>query len=177
MTLTGFVEWVSMNHIISQDGRLLQILCILLSDEAFQLPAAECLLQIVNRKGQVCDLFFPLLFNHIWFTIHVKLPFLLKVINYCTSSNCPDPVETLFLLYHDLATTKLVKFSIEWPKLVDCPFITRCVFLFSGEGTQASDDSAKWRRHKLHPPSSIGQHQYLGWEALPLSEKINTGIL
>lgn len=57
LTLTGFVEWVSMNHIISQNGRLLQILCILLSDEAFQLPAAECLLQIVNRKGQVCILF------------------------------------------------------------------------------------------------------------------------
>lgn len=53
LTLTGFVEWVSMNHIISQNGKLLQILCILLSDEAFQLPAAECLLQIVNRKGQV----------------------------------------------------------------------------------------------------------------------------
>lgn len=51
LTLTGFVEWVSMNHIVGQNGRLLQILCILLGDESFQLSAAECLLQIVNRKG------------------------------------------------------------------------------------------------------------------------------
>ncbi|KAM3968247.1 exportin-5-like protein Ranbp21 isoform 2-T2 [Aphomia sociella] len=51
LTLTGFVEWVSTNHVVMNNGRLLQILCILLQDEAFQLPAAECLLQIVNRKG------------------------------------------------------------------------------------------------------------------------------
>ncbi|XP_045764102.1 exportin-5 isoform X1 [Maniola jurtina] len=51
LTLTGFVEWVSTNHVVSNNGRLLEILCILLSDDAFQLPAAECLLQIVNRKG------------------------------------------------------------------------------------------------------------------------------
>lgn len=35
------------------NGRMLQILCILLQDDVFQLPAAECLLQIVNRKGSV----------------------------------------------------------------------------------------------------------------------------
>ncbi|KAL0884167.1 hypothetical protein ABMA27_016175 [Loxostege sticticalis] len=51
LTLTGFVEWVSTNHVVMNNGRLLQILCILLQDEAFQLPAAECLLQVVNRKG------------------------------------------------------------------------------------------------------------------------------
>ncbi|CAH0721476.1 unnamed protein product, partial [Brenthis ino] len=51
LTLTGFVEWVSTNHIVANNGRLLQILCILLSDDVFQQPAAECLLQIVNRKG------------------------------------------------------------------------------------------------------------------------------
>ncbi|KAJ2950388.1 hypothetical protein O0L34_g8631 [Tuta absoluta] len=51
LTLTGFVEWVSTNHVVTNNGRLLQILCILLEDEAFQLPAAECLLQVVNRKG------------------------------------------------------------------------------------------------------------------------------
>ncbi|XP_061378784.1 exportin-5 [Danaus plexippus] len=51
LTLTGFVEWVSTNHVVTNNGRLLQILCILLSDDVFQLPAAECLLQIVNRKG------------------------------------------------------------------------------------------------------------------------------
>lgn len=53
LTLTGFVEWVSTNHVVMNNGRLLQILCILLEDEAFQLPAAECLLQVVNRKGSV----------------------------------------------------------------------------------------------------------------------------
>ncbi|XP_045492853.1 exportin-5 isoform X2 [Colias croceus] len=51
LTLTGFVEWVSTNHVVTNNGRLLQILCILLQDDVFQLPAAECLLQIVNRKG------------------------------------------------------------------------------------------------------------------------------
>ncbi|XP_063635892.1 exportin-5 [Cydia splendana] len=51
LTLTGFVEWVSTNHVVMNNGRLLQILCVLLQDEAFQLPAAECLLQVVNRKG------------------------------------------------------------------------------------------------------------------------------
>lgn len=54
-TLTGFVEWVSITHIMASDGKLLQILCILLNDDAFQIPAAECLLQIVNRKGQFKD--------------------------------------------------------------------------------------------------------------------------
>ncbi|XP_053683360.1 exportin-5 [Sabethes cyaneus] len=55
LTLTGFVEWVSINHIMAANGRLLQIMCILLIDEEFQQPAAECLLQIVNRKGQIKD--------------------------------------------------------------------------------------------------------------------------
>ncbi|KXJ77769.1 exportin-5 [Aedes albopictus] len=55
LTLTGFVEWVSINHIMASNGRLLQILCILLIDEEFQQPAAECLLHVVNRKGQVKD--------------------------------------------------------------------------------------------------------------------------
>ncbi|KAH9641557.1 hypothetical protein HF086_002244 [Spodoptera exigua] len=53
LTLTGYVEWVSINHVVMNNGRLLQILCILLQDDVFQLPAAECLLQIVNRKGSV----------------------------------------------------------------------------------------------------------------------------
>lgn len=53
LTLTGFVEWVSLNHIVTNNGRLLQILCILLQDDSFQIPAAECLLQVVNRKGSV----------------------------------------------------------------------------------------------------------------------------
>lgn len=46
LTLTGFVEWVSMTHIMAHNGRLLQILCLLLNDNAFQCPAAECLSQV-----------------------------------------------------------------------------------------------------------------------------------
>lgn len=55
LTLAGFVEWVSINHIMIGDGKLLHILCILLNDFAFQIDAAECLSQIVNRKGQAKD--------------------------------------------------------------------------------------------------------------------------
>lgn len=55
LTLTGFVEWVSIVHIMASEGKLLQILCILLNDTEFQIPAAECLSQIVNRKGQAKD--------------------------------------------------------------------------------------------------------------------------
>lgn len=55
LTLTGFVEWVSIQHIMAGDGRLLQMLCVLLNDVEFRVPAAECLAQIVNRKGQVKD--------------------------------------------------------------------------------------------------------------------------
>lgn len=54
-TLTGFVEWVSINHVMAEEGRLLQILCLLLGDPIFQCSAGECLLQIVNRKGKAED--------------------------------------------------------------------------------------------------------------------------
>ncbi|XP_068966020.1 exportin-5 [Bombus flavifrons] len=54
-TLTGFVEWISITHVMAEDGRLLQILCLLLGDPIFQCSAAECLLQIVNRKGKAED--------------------------------------------------------------------------------------------------------------------------
>lgn len=53
LTLTGFVEWVSIVHIMAGEGRLLQMLCILLNDVAFQIPAAECLAIIANRRGQL----------------------------------------------------------------------------------------------------------------------------
>lgn len=55
LTLTGFVEWVSIVHIMAGNGRLLQILCVLLNDVEFQTAAAECLSQICNRKGQTKD--------------------------------------------------------------------------------------------------------------------------
>lgn len=40
---------------MAEDGRLLQILCLLLGNPIFQCSAAECLLQIVNRKGKAED--------------------------------------------------------------------------------------------------------------------------
>ncbi|CAB0035920.1 unnamed protein product [Trichogramma brassicae] len=55
LTLSGFVEWVSITHIMAEEGRLLQILCLLLSDLTFRCQAAECLQQIVSRKGKVDD--------------------------------------------------------------------------------------------------------------------------
>lgn len=55
LTLTGFVEWVSIVHIMAGEGRLLHILCILLNDISFQIPAAECLSIISNRRGQLKD--------------------------------------------------------------------------------------------------------------------------
>ncbi|BFG03016.1 exportin-5 [Drosophila madeirensis] len=52
LTLSGFVEWVSIQHVMSNNGKLMHFLCILLNDKAFQSNAAECLAQITNRKGQ-----------------------------------------------------------------------------------------------------------------------------
>lgn len=49
------MEWISINHVMAEDGRLLQILCLLLRDPIFQCSAAECLLQIVNRRGKAED--------------------------------------------------------------------------------------------------------------------------
>ncbi|XP_076464074.1 exportin-5-like [Babylonia areolata] len=54
-TLTGFVDWVNITHIIDDNGRLLQLLCEMLGDQNLQLYAAECLLLIVSRKGKVED--------------------------------------------------------------------------------------------------------------------------
>lgn len=54
-TLCGFVEWVSINHIIASNGRLLQMISYLLEIPNFQLAAAECLSQITNRKGIAKD--------------------------------------------------------------------------------------------------------------------------
>ncbi|XP_064601794.1 LOW QUALITY PROTEIN: exportin-5-like [Liolophura sinensis] len=51
--LSGYVDWVNMSHILENNGLLLQMLCLLLSEEKLQVYAAECLLLIVSRKGQV----------------------------------------------------------------------------------------------------------------------------
>nr|XP_053637939.1 exportin-5-like [Cherax quadricarinatus] len=46
MTLTVYVEWVSLHYIFSNDGKLLQSLCFLLSQDSLKMEAAECLLQV-----------------------------------------------------------------------------------------------------------------------------------
>lgn len=48
MTLTVYVEWVSVQYIFTEDGKLLQSLCFLLSQDNLKMEAAECLLQVCN---------------------------------------------------------------------------------------------------------------------------------
>ncbi|XP_063223391.1 exportin-5 [Bacillus rossius redtenbacheri] len=55
LTLTGFVEWVSISALTANNNHLLRVLCILLEDTSFQIMAADCLVQIVNRKGSKED--------------------------------------------------------------------------------------------------------------------------
>ncbi|XP_058807099.1 exportin-5 [Phymastichus coffea] len=55
LTFSGFVEWVFIGHIMADEGRLLQILCLFLGNPTFRYAAAECLLQVVNRKGKIED--------------------------------------------------------------------------------------------------------------------------
>ncbi|CAB3377710.1 Hypothetical predicted protein [Cloeon dipterum] len=53
-TLSAFVEWVSSAALIYNNGQLLHSLCALLNDsqcEPVLYAAAECLVQILNRKG------------------------------------------------------------------------------------------------------------------------------
>ena len=49
-TLTGYLDWINIQHIFRNNGDLLQTLCLLLSNRHLQLHAAECLLLIVSRK-------------------------------------------------------------------------------------------------------------------------------
>ncbi|KAJ8935063.1 hypothetical protein NQ318_007161 [Aromia moschata] len=110
LTLTGFVEWVSMTHIIAQNGRLLQILCLLLNDAAFQYPAAECLSQIVNRKGKV-DERKPLL---ILFNTEPMQ---------CLLTAAKNPGSILDE-QHYLFKKKLIQFSLWFPVTFDIPKTT-----------------------------------------------------
>ncbi|CAO1317047.1 unnamed protein product [Diamesa hyperborea] len=52
-TLTEFVEWVSIQHVMASNGRLLQMICNLLEFSEFQLAASDCLVKLTNRKGVV----------------------------------------------------------------------------------------------------------------------------
>ncbi|XP_056022649.1 exportin-5-like [Ostrea edulis] len=52
-TMAGYLDWVNMNLIFTNNSVLLQMLCLLLDNCSLQLLAAECLLTIVGRKGKV----------------------------------------------------------------------------------------------------------------------------
>ena len=47
-TLQVHVDWVSINHIMAHEGKLLEQFCTLLSEESLRLAAAECLLQVTR---------------------------------------------------------------------------------------------------------------------------------
>uniref|UniRef100_A0A672NKI2 Exportin 5 n=1 Tax=Sinocyclocheilus grahami TaxID=75366 RepID=A0A672NKI2_SINGR len=52
-TLAGYIDWVALVHITSDNCHLLEILCLLLSEPELQLEAAECLLIAISRKGKL----------------------------------------------------------------------------------------------------------------------------
>ncbi|XP_072565537.1 exportin-5 isoform X1 [Paramormyrops kingsleyae] len=54
-TLAGYIDWVALMHITQDQCRLMEILCLLLSETELQLEAAECLLIAVSRKGKLED--------------------------------------------------------------------------------------------------------------------------
>ncbi|XP_049592535.1 exportin-5 [Syngnathus scovelli] len=52
-TLAGYIDWVPLVYITSGNCRLLESLCLLLSEPDLQLEAAECLLIAISRKGKL----------------------------------------------------------------------------------------------------------------------------
>ena len=53
--LEAYVEWINVNLVFTDDGALFYTLFQLFSFENLRLPAAECLLAIVSRKGHLSD--------------------------------------------------------------------------------------------------------------------------
>ncbi|XP_028845931.1 exportin-5 isoform X1 [Denticeps clupeoides] len=54
-TLAGYIDWVTMVHITHDNCRLLEVLCLLLSEPELQMEAAECLIIAISRKGKLED--------------------------------------------------------------------------------------------------------------------------
>uniref|UniRef100_A0A8C7TBQ2 Exportin-5 n=1 Tax=Oncorhynchus mykiss TaxID=8022 RepID=A0A8C7TBQ2_ONCMY len=54
-TLAGYIDWVALANITNDNCRLLEMLCLLLSETELQLEAAECLLIAISRKGKLED--------------------------------------------------------------------------------------------------------------------------
>uniref|UniRef100_A0A8C5FQ21 Importin N-terminal domain-containing protein n=1 Tax=Gadus morhua TaxID=8049 RepID=A0A8C5FQ21_GADMO len=55
-TLAGYIDWIALAHITNDNCRLLEMLCLLLSEGELQLEAVECLLIAISRKGKLEDL-------------------------------------------------------------------------------------------------------------------------
>jgi len=75
-TLAGYIDWVALSHITNENCRLLEILCLLLSEPDLQLEAAECLLIAISRKVSDCCIYIKLLslfscFSEITFSIYL----------------------------------------------------------------------------------------------------------
>ena len=55
-TLCGFADSPNMSAMLVKDNNLQELLCSLLSNSGLQLPAAECLLMLLNRKVSMLGL-------------------------------------------------------------------------------------------------------------------------
>ena len=53
LTLTGYLDWVKFAVLYSQNCIILQMLCLLLEEDALKIRAADCLLMIVSRKVSI----------------------------------------------------------------------------------------------------------------------------
>ena len=53
ITLTGYLDWVKFAVLYTQDCIILQMLCLLLEEDALKIRAADCLLLIVSRKVSI----------------------------------------------------------------------------------------------------------------------------
>lgn len=52
LTMASFVEWIPLSKVTGSDGLLPRIFCYLLPDANLRIQAAECLLQVLSRKGK-----------------------------------------------------------------------------------------------------------------------------
>ena len=55
LALSGYVEWVHIDHLVTNDAVLIKMLCELLADPMLRQEAVEVLLLVVGRKGKVTD--------------------------------------------------------------------------------------------------------------------------
>ena len=53
LTLTGYLDWVKFAVLYTQNCIILQMLCLLLEEDALKIRAADCLLMIVSRKVRI----------------------------------------------------------------------------------------------------------------------------